>query len=365
MMSSTNGRHNLASMYFWLLLFVHVVCTAQSTVSHRHYAADLWNKTARADGDTSFVLRIFFGASDSAVESATESLISMAHPSSPNFGKHWTAEEIVDHFSPPSSSVEAVSAWLKGAGYETSQFQVSKDSTHVMVKTTVGKAEKLLGTRYHHLQHRDASPQDTQVGVSQYSLPDAVSRHVSFVHPTYPLPPGHSPGRKSTSIREGLKTRRQAGMNSAQSGNAPAIDCLQYTTPECLRQPYNIPGDSMPVHPDNSIGVFERAGQTWLPEDLDNFFSNLEPQLVGQRPIVEFVTGGFHQRNFTGFPFNAESDLDFEYAMPLTYPQPVINYQVGDKYNGGQLNHLLAAFDSSYCEALDPIIDGVSGPGAR
>jgi len=58
------------------------------------------------------------------------------------------------------------------------------------------------------------------------------------------------------------------------------------------------------------------------------------------------------------FPFNAEADLDFEYAMTLTAPQPVINYQVGDISAKGNFNTLLAAFDEHYCDALNASIDG-------
>lgn len=64
-------------------------------------------------------------------------------------------------------------------------------------------------------------------------------------------------------------------------------------------------------------------------------------------------------------PFNIEADFDFEYAMALTSPQPVTNLQVGDKYQQGSINNMLAAFDAYYCEALDPSLDSTSFPDPR
>lgn len=58
------------------------------------------------------------------------------------------------------------------------------------------------------------------------------------------------------------------------------------------------------------------------------------------------------------FNFNGEADLDFEYTMART-SQRAINYQVGDKFQLAILNGLLAAFEGSYCTALNSTIDGI------
>jgi len=43
--------------------------------------------------------------------------------------------------------------------------------------------------------------------------------------------------------------------------------------------------------------------------------------------------------------------------MALTAPQKVIDIQVGDKHQLGNLNVMLAAFDKYYCDSLDPSLD--------
>ena len=35
-----------------------------------------------------------------------------AHPTSPNFGRHWTAEEVNDRFAPSDDTIQTVRDWL-------------------------------------------------------------------------------------------------------------------------------------------------------------------------------------------------------------------------------------------------------------
>jgi tripeptidyl-peptidase-1 len=94
-----------------------------------------------------------------------------------------------------------------------------------------------------------------------------------------------------------------------------------------------------------------------LEEDLDLFFNTFQPTLAGRRPTVVPIDGGYLQTDFKISPFNLEADLDFEYAMALTEPLDITNIQVGDKFRLGNINNMLAAFDSYYCGTIDPSID--------
>lgn len=51
--------------------------------------------------------------------------------------------------------------------------------------------------------------------------------------------------------------------------------------------------------------------------------------------------------------------------MAITSPQPVIDLQVGDRYQQGTINNMLAAFDSFYCGSLDSSLDSTSYPDPR
>jgi tripeptidyl-peptidase-1 len=74
------------------------------------------------------------------------------------------------------------------------------------------------------------------------------------------------------------------------------------------------------------------------------------------------------QDQYQVWPFNLEPNLDFEYTMTLAAPRRIDNIQVGDMYQIGNFNSMLAALDSFYCDSLDPSIDPnfpnpVLGPG--
>jgi hypothetical protein len=88
----------------------------------------------------------------------------------------------------------------------------------------------------------------------------------------------------------------------------------------------------------------------WLPDDLDVFFAYFEPQLVGSRPVIQAIDGGYRQTDIESLSFNLESDLDFEYTMSLKDSQPVINLQVGSQTQLGNTILMLEAFDKQYSE---------------
>ena len=68
-------------------------------------------------------------------------------------------------------------------------------------------------------------------------------------------------------------------------------------TPDCLRRLYRIPTLNA-SHADNSLGIYQQAWASWLPNDLDGFFDMFAPQLKGSRPILTPVNGGYWQDRF-------------------------------------------------------------------
>lgn len=89
--------------------------------------------------------------------------------------------------------------------------------------------------------------------------------------------------------------------------------------------------------------------EAYLQNDLDMFFANYSPAQIGQSPILQSIDGGFEQTYNQSFSYNAEPDLDLEYAMSLVYPQPVTLLQTGDYVEGGSFNNFLDALDATYC----------------
>lgn len=78
----------------------------------------------------------------------------------------------------------------------------------------------------------------------------------------------------------------------------------------------------------------EFTPQSFLAADLDLFFGNFSPKQVGVRPKSVLIDGAVVQTTDQSFDFNGESDLDLEYAMALTNPQPITLLQTGDLVEG-------------------------------
>jgi len=152
---------------------------------------------------------------------------------------------------------------------------------------------------------------------------------------------------------------RLSGVQGVKAAfETPEFSCDKYTSPPCLRELYNIPSASE-AHANNLFGIYQQAYMTWLADDLDLFFERFEPDLIGNRPVVEPIAGGYMQTEVNITPFNLEPNLDFQYAMSLTGPQEVTSLQIGDMYLGGNVNNMLTAFDQYYCDALDPALDPI------
>ncbi|KUJ07551.1 subtilisin-like protein [Mollisia scopiformis] len=288
----------------------------------------------------------------SNVDYAVESLLKVSDPTSPEYGQHWTAREIVKFFSPQAKDVSAAVGWLHSSGISAAQLSGSHGRGHILIDLTVGDVERLFNTTCS--RFIDGQKGKSWIDCGPYNIPDSLSSSIDYVatvRRSLQQPPPRAPNKPD--FRRPLAQVPQA---EADSSNSTNVDCNQYTALSCLRKLYNIPLSTTP-HPNNSFGIYEIAWVTWLPDDLDQFFTMFQPDLIGQRPFVEPIDGGYLQTEYQLEAFNLEPDLDFEYAMALTRPQPVKNIQVGDELLGGDLNDMLAAFDKYYCDALNSSID--------
>lgn len=92
----------------------------------------------------------------------------------------------------------------------------------------------------------------------------------------------------------------------------------------------------------------EYTPQAFLQNDLNLFFANYSPALVGHTPIFNSIDGGVAQNTTQSFDDNGESALDLEYAMSLAFPQEVQLYQVGDLVEEASFNNFLDALDGEF-----------------
>lgn len=140
------------------------------------------------------------------------------------------------------------------------------------------------------------------------------------------------------------------------SVNATSLTtCDEVITPACVAALYKIPHASGNVSASNSLGIFEE-GDYYAQEDLDLFFRNFTPYIPkGTHPKPAFIDGASAPVSVADA--GAESDLDFQLAYPIVYPQTITLYQTDDyDYASGEVE--TDGFFNTFLDA----VDGVSWP---
>ncbi|RPD56645.1 subtilisin-like protein [Lentinus tigrinus ALCF2SS1-7] len=332
-------------------------------VLHEKRAAEPldWVRSRRLEPTAVLPMRL--GLTQSNMDKLEDMLMSVSHPLSPSYGKHFSPQDIVDTFAPSDETVARVTEWLVQSGIGKERLRMSPSKGWIAFNATVEEVEDLIDAEYHVYTHEESGAE--QIGCHSYSVPESVRSHIDLIKPTVhflhrvPTPDQlqkRAFERPSTHIRTGPKT------DGSKVTITPSLEnCDETITLDCLRALYSI--DHTPVSTDkNTFGILEFTPQAFLQSDLDMFFANFSPSQVGTKPILISIDGGVDQTNDTGFNFNGESDLDLQYAFGLTNPQPILLLQTGDLVEGASFNNWLDAVDGTFCTfegGDDPTQDGI------
>ncbi|KDR80277.1 hypothetical protein GALMADRAFT_153925 [Galerina marginata CBS 339.88] len=300
----------------------------------------------RLEGHVNIPLRI--GLKQQNLDMLPEHLMAVSDPTSASYGQHWSHEKVVDTFAPSADAHETIRAWLIHAGFDASRLKLSHNKAWIEIQgTTALEAEELLNTEYHIFDHEG----EDHVTCHEYSLPARVVEHVDFIIPTIQpnvkLVKSNSPGFKASKARRNPLSR-DVEIRSTNVQNVSLAGCDTTVVPSCLRTLYNM--TYTPKATDrNTFGIVSYFSNTYLQSDLDSFFRNFSPSLVGTSPKLVSIDGG-------SIEIGAESgvgedDWILQYAMTLVQPQQVQLLQVGNQQTGETIsfNEWLDAVDGSYC----------------
>ncbi|KAH8810891.1 peptidase S8/S53 domain-containing protein [Xylogone sp. PMI_703] len=326
-----------------------LTCSAAPSLSSRHVlhekreaAPHEWEKRDRALAHQ--VLPIRLALRERNIENAEQYIYDVSDPSSANFGKHWTAEQVANTFAPHPETKDTVIDWLVGSGIDRARITLSTGHNWVQFDGTVEEAERLFATEYWHYQHTETG--GYRLACDDYSLPEHVQKHVDFAMPTIQLD-GLKP---VANFKLGGRTSTAAFASGAKIGSEP---CGTLVTVECLRQLYKFPAGKTAAA-GNDIGIGEWADYLYEP-DLPTYFKNFtSPEIPADtRPDFISIDGGLTANLTTvSQESGVESALDVQSAYSIIYPQKVRLYQVGDGINVdsvGTFNIFLDALDASYC----------------
>lgn len=293
------------------------------------------------------------------MQNATNNRSSDIH--SPKYGQHYTPEQVTELFAPSSASVDKVTAWLASAGVPASSIKVSKGRGFVSFDAPVAQVEHLLRARYH--LYTGLATRAEHIGTDEYSLPADVAPHVDFVLPAVALGQvlaktpvekrggGEDPGSLANqfAIKEPprpLTSQQQLAVAANKSIEEDLSVCGYILTPACIAAKYGIPKAEL-SNATNPLGMFEALGDVYSQEDLDAFFALAAPHIPeGTKPSLALINGAtapVAQKNA-----GPESDLDFQMAYPIVYPQKILLYQVESRTD--IFLSFLDAIDGDFCQ---------------
>ncbi|KAI1266121.1 peptidase S8/S53 domain-containing protein [Xylariaceae sp. FL1019] len=358
-----------------------------------------WSKVERAKSDALLPMRI--GLKQPNLESGHDLLMDISDPSSINYGKHLSAEQVVDFFAPSESTVEAVKEWLVDAGIGAHTISQSRNKQWIQFDAPVDQVEDLLLTDYHIWEHQVTGGKD--IGCDEYHVPKHIKEHIDYITPGIKLMGSTITPRSDLSAKRGGSNNKlpRSPLPVDKDGLTPLMDkrnglqsvtvkpptsskfngplrfmdpilpddinsgnltlkqgCDVYVTPDCLRQLYGIPKGTK-KSPDNKMGIFQSLGQHYAQQDLDYFFYAFTDSIPnGTHPELLSVNGGEGPAQNIDAA-GSEANLDFEMAYGLIWPQEPALFQVDDEWYqesqrtestyAGFFNNLWNAIDGSYC----------------
>lgn len=259
--------------------------------------------------------------------------------------------------------MNSVRDWIVSHGNIASRRIAHSDNkAWLAFDATTEEAEKLLHTEFHEFEH--SSTRSAVAACDQYHVPQALSDHIDYI----------TPGVKGIKISPRLAKRgfwgktgkpgQPFGWNPPKHKPAPYMPsdasdlstCDIAITPACIRALYDIPlqDPHAKVSANNSMGIFEE-GDYYSQEDLNLFFANFTPYIpANTHPILNGIDGG--SAPVPVQDAGGESDLDFQLAYPIIYPQTTTLYQTDDTHYAsgssnatGIFNTFFDALDGSYC----------------
>ena len=234
-----------------------------------------------------------------------QTFLDVSNPKSPNYGKWLSKEELEKYTSPSSETVQAVTTWLTSNGIPAGLIkQTSPDWLEVPI--SVVQMESLLDTKY--TMYEDVQSGMQVPRTNNYSVPVGLHGHIDTIQPTTAFYRKIAPTKGEPKHIQNVKRQNNCDPNNI--------------IPACLQSYYNVDYTSSGKA---SMGVTGFIGLYASHSDLSQFLSNYYNNASGADFNDISISGG---QNDPSNP-DLEGNLDTQYALALSYPNPTGFYDVG------------------------------------
>lgn len=351
------------------LCFTIVACAPRHVIHERRERGSEWLRRDTQIDKRAVLPTISIGLTQQRLESGEQFLMDVSDPASPNYGMHWTPEQVVDTFAPDDETIDAVKSWLIDSGISEDRIRLSNSRSWLRMNLTISEAENLLKTEYQIFEHKTTTKR--ALAVEEYSVPAHLARHIDYITPILestpltrkkprqngvPLPTldqSNIPGepKKFPVLKDALPGTPPLmippTISSRDSGSSQASwdisMCGSYgMSRACIQALYGMPNGT---GTSGSLAIIEMQNQAYVSIDLELFLYNFVTQtdyILAPIPLV-MTDAIFALAAVSSLSTTLEGELDLQISQGLVYPLDVWWYQVGD------LEVFFDAIDASYC----------------
>ena len=262
-----------------------------------------WTHVATPDDNQIITLQVALQQQN--IDQLHAQIYAVSTPGNPLRGKFLDRDAAKALIQPTKEANDAVVNWLMSSGVS----QVYSTGEYVNFVTSIGNANKILGTQFNHYENNGVE----KLRTTQYSIPDELNEHIDFITPTtfFGRTQAHAP------ITRFLDDAELA---------ARAVDpsCATLVNTQCVKELYNVTYTPSATSGSRvAFGSFlnesARDADLSLYETLNNI-----PQ---QSFDVELINGGVN--NQTLGTADGEADLDVENIVGVSHPLPVTEFITG------------------------------------
>lgn len=140
--------------------------TTSSHVLHEQRRSHERNWKRSSKLDSSAVLPIRIGLTQSNLEKGPEILREVSHPSSSKYGQYLTASEVHELFAPAEEAVNSVREWVASFGIDPSRIIHSDNKGWLAFDASASEAEAMFDTEFYEYSHGDSGK--LRVGCDEY-----------------------------------------------------------------------------------------------------------------------------------------------------------------------------------------------------
>ncbi|OAA41838.1 alkaline serine protease AorO [Beauveria brongniartii RCEF 3172] len=281
---------------------------------------------------------VLIGMKQKNIENMMDYVLEVSDPTSAKYGQHYTREQVDALFAPDDQAIDSVKDWLIKSGIAADSINLSRNKAWVRFESTVSVLESLLQVN---LTAPKNAKRDTSA--AEPKLPPQISSVVEFVLPSL--------NTSSHAASTGPKARgRGHPLSRPFRGFVDPVsldECDQVITPACIRAMYKIPSASSTIARNNALGIFETEGNYFNQADLNEFISIAAQNITGGLKPLKYLINGA-QLDESRDAAGGESNLDFQMAVPIVYPQQTALYQIQyPKYGLQDFNYIFAQFQDA------------------